>query len=57
MINEQQKRIMSGCVEVMWECYQRIARTPEDDEQTKRFIRARDIHQILAQPETEDINL
>lgn len=47
MLNRQEKEMMKKCVEIMWECYQNVARTPKDDEETRWFIKARDIHQAI----------
>ena len=39
----------------MWECYQRIARTPDDDHWTRIFIRARDRHQEIISQDGQEI--
>ena len=57
MISNAEKKILKDSVDLMWECYQEIARTPQNDHWSKICMRAKDAHQgILAEDKDEAEN-
>ena len=49
IILNAKKKALNDCVNLMWDCYQRVAQTPDDDRWTRIFIEARDLHQAALQ--------
>ena len=43
MMSTPERKVLKDSIDLMWSCYQRIAKTPDNDHWTKIFIRARDI--------------
>lgn len=54
MISSPEKKVLEESVDLMWDCYQRIAQTPDDNFWTQIFIKAKDIHQALLYIDNEE---
>jgi hypothetical protein len=47
IILNAKKKALNDCVNLMWDCYQRVARTPDDDHWSKICILAKDLHKAI----------